>query len=355
MRSDPVLEELQTLFSGRVGEQLPPDDLKVARLEAEERVRVGRPPGFKDASKEDPCGDYLLWYQSLLEAKRRSLPFILVTRDGKADWFLQIRGKSVGALPELVSEAYEFTGADFIALQTKTFLIYAQSELNAQVSVATLAQTDAIRTNAARRSHVIHHFTPDAVDQLRLQLQEEAMKIDNAYKSAEARLAALEEVQRSEATELSGVDREQVAHQLSREQAIVAHLRQARTSHLDLFRTMATPIHDHEGDALAFQLTAIQVELIREIEANSGRKFIPIDRNFWRRPRPAIDSRNALRTGAITIDKLTLADMRQILEEAGMHLPLRASRSVVRGHVLALLASEDPGAAAATDVMPDPD
>ncbi|MEV6932067.1 PIN domain-containing protein [Dactylosporangium sp. NPDC051485] len=351
LRSDPVLEELQTLFSGRVGEPLPPEEMEVARQEAEERVRTGRPPGFKDASKDDPCGDYLLWHQSLLEAKRRALPFILVTRDGKADWFLEIRGKSVGALPELVKEAFAFTGADFIALETKTFLIYAQSEFNAQVSVATLAQTDAIRSNAKRRKDAFVHFPPAAVDELKIVLERELEAHQRARETLRARIDFLRTVQRSETSESGSVGKEVETRDLHHEEMTLTNLEYATHTYAELLHVLSLPDHDHGSEVVAFPLLPSQIDMIRQVENSVGRKFIPRDPDFWRR-KSAADLKDALRAGDMSLDKLSIFEMRTILRDAKM-LPLGAvTGSWLRKQVLALLAAEESGGEPA-DSVPD--
>lgn len=48
-REDPILRELQALLLGRVGKQMPPEDLEKARLEAAARIEEGRPPGGRDS------------------------------------------------------------------------------------------------------------------------------------------------------------------------------------------------------------------------------------------------------------------------------------------------------------------
>jgi PIN domain-containing protein len=176
LREDPVLKKLQGLLEGRVGDPLSKDDENAARQEAQRRIDEGRAPGFKDATKADPCGDYLLWHQSLLEAKRRSLPLMLVTRDGKADWFLKMKGKSLGALPELVAEALEVAGVDFVAIPTKSFLLHANIEFGANISQATLAQTDAIQRRGRERATLFsetYGLNKEAADTLSADLESE--------------------------------------------------------------------------------------------------------------------------------------------------------------------------------------
>ncbi|MEV4130684.1 PIN domain-containing protein [Dactylosporangium sp. NPDC049742] len=178
VRDDPVLEQLRELLAELVGEPMAPDVESEARAEAQKRVQEGRAPGFKDSSKSDPCGDYLLWRQSLEEARIRKVPLVLVTRDSKEDWFLKIRGKTIGALPELVQESLDYAGVDFIALTTRSFLVHARSELNASISQETLAQTEAIDQSARSRSNLVR-FTMQTVDEALNRLEARQLDLAN--------------------------------------------------------------------------------------------------------------------------------------------------------------------------------
>jgi hypothetical protein len=143
VHDDRVLAQLAVLLKGKVGAPLGNGDEREAREEAKRRLNAGIPPGFKDTSKDDPSGDYLLWRQCLLEAKARSRPLLLVTRDNKSGWFLEARGKTIaGAEPTLVREALDFGVDNFVVMATKTFLIQARSFLDTAVSETTLQQVD---------------------------------------------------------------------------------------------------------------------------------------------------------------------------------------------------------------------
>jgi hypothetical protein len=64
---------------------------------------------------------------------------LIVTRDVKEDWFLRVRGQTVGALPGLIREAKD-RGVDFMAMPTRSFLINCERYLETAVSSDTLRQ-----------------------------------------------------------------------------------------------------------------------------------------------------------------------------------------------------------------------
>jgi hypothetical protein len=137
---DPVLRRLEKIFAGKVGP--PPSERESAELRAEagRRLAAQVPPGFRDRGKADPCGDYIVWAQSLQEARRRGLPLLFVTRDDKGDWFLTIKGRTVCALPALQAEARQVAGVPLVLAQPQTLLLYARRYLDAPVSDATVLQ-----------------------------------------------------------------------------------------------------------------------------------------------------------------------------------------------------------------------
>jgi hypothetical protein len=143
--SDEVLARLEVLFSNRVGEPMKPEELEVARKEAEKRVRAKIPPGYMDRDKADPSGDYVLWKQLVNEARVRKLPTILITDDRKEDWFRREHGLTLGARYELREEMAHEAAVPFLIMTSDAFLIHAKAYLKASVSPATVDQAKELR------------------------------------------------------------------------------------------------------------------------------------------------------------------------------------------------------------------
>ncbi|MET8044857.1 PIN-like domain-containing protein [Micromonospora sp. NPDC005215] len=155
---DPILQRLQRLFDGRVGEPLDAGELSVAREEALRRVEAQEPPGYKDGGKDDPTGDYLVWYETLKEAAMRNQPLLFVTRDAKEDWFLRLKGQTICGHPALIAEARDVAGVSAMIMQTQSLLHHARSFLETDVSEETIRQAESAAVQASRdaaRSFVV--------------------------------------------------------------------------------------------------------------------------------------------------------------------------------------------------------
>ena len=215
---DPVLRRLEQIFENRCGEQPTADEYETLKAEAVRRLNEGVPPGFRDANKTDATGDYIIWAQALQEARRRGLPLLFVTRDNKGDWFLNVRGEAVCALPELQEEALRMTGRPVILAQPQTLLIYARNYLHTSVSDATMLQTSASRVRAAREAcevqvggDVLPVMMIIANEQLR-RYREEFESIDTRRRSSIAELASATGVLRNSLdVVVNGLQREVVA------------------------------------------------------------------------------------------------------------------------------------------------
>ncbi|MYX03677.1 MULTISPECIES: PIN-like domain-containing protein [unclassified Streptomyces] len=118
--TDPVLNVLEPLLHGRIGEPLPPDEHGQAVKEAQERADEGIPPGHEDFRTKEPelaAGDYLLWVQLMAEARHRGRDVLLVTGDVKKHWWTS-RGYDIPPRPraELLLELREHARVDLYML-----------------------------------------------------------------------------------------------------------------------------------------------------------------------------------------------------------------------------------------------
>jgi hypothetical protein len=144
-RGDPIYKRFQIIFNPRTGPALSEDEYTEAIAEAKRRIADKIPPGYADAKKDDPHGDYLVWKQTLLEAKRRRISdLVFVTSDTKEDWYLRIKGKTVCARPELARELMAVASARLVMMSTNTFLRHAGKHLNVDVSPETLRESSAL-------------------------------------------------------------------------------------------------------------------------------------------------------------------------------------------------------------------
>jgi hypothetical protein len=132
---DPVLASLNSILQKSVGGPLPDAELLNALKEAKQRIIDKRPPGWRDANKRrNPEGDYLIWYETLREARCRKADVLLVTGDIKDDWWRREHGEARGPLPELAHEMHETAGVRLFMLRPESLLIHARDILKIRVS-----------------------------------------------------------------------------------------------------------------------------------------------------------------------------------------------------------------------------
>ncbi|QIQ03504.1 PIN-like domain-containing protein [Streptomyces liangshanensis] len=148
--TDPVLTELETLLSGRIGGPLPQDEYDKAVQEAQTRAEDEIPPGYEDfrtKSPEQAAGDYVLWLQLMQEAQRRGGDVLLVTGDVKKDWWVP-RDADIPARPrpELVVELRKQAGGRLYMLTPGELLKWAEDLLEGlEVDEDSVSDLDRLR------------------------------------------------------------------------------------------------------------------------------------------------------------------------------------------------------------------
>lgn len=138
--NDDVLNQIEAIFSGKIG--LPYSDVELVEIlkEGEDRYKKSIPPGFRDAKKDDAFdatrkfGDLILWKQILRKASVDKVGIVFVCDDRKDDWWLQFKGKTLGARPELVKEFRCLAGTDLHMYSSDRFLEFAGEHFNRAVS-----------------------------------------------------------------------------------------------------------------------------------------------------------------------------------------------------------------------------
>lgn len=132
LEEDPVRDKLTALLEGKIGPPYSPERIRQIYELGKKRYEQGIPPGYKDNQKKadaDRYGDLVLWFQVVDYAKEVKKPIVLVTDDGKEDWWWQFRGKTIGPRPELVEEMLNEAGVRFYMYRTDTFVGYAEEPL----------------------------------------------------------------------------------------------------------------------------------------------------------------------------------------------------------------------------------
>ena len=137
---DEVWATVERLVEGNVGPPYQDDEMRKAKEEAERRRNAKIPPGFKD---ERP-GDYVLWRQTIDEAKRSVRPVVLVTDDRKEDWWWIVQGETIGPHPELITEMRKEAGVTFYMYTPDRLMSEARERLDVQVSDESISEAEGL-------------------------------------------------------------------------------------------------------------------------------------------------------------------------------------------------------------------
>jgi hypothetical protein len=126
IEDDAIWKRAVQIFGGKIGPEFTDEDLKTVEQEAKKRFERKVPPGYEDAKKDYPFGDFILWKQLLDHCKTQNLPGFFITSDVKHDWWLTSQRRKLGPRPELRKEFLRYTGQEFHLYETTHFVeVYA--------------------------------------------------------------------------------------------------------------------------------------------------------------------------------------------------------------------------------------
>lgn len=111
---DKIVVDLERILMGRVGGAPSDGTLIQDREEAQRRLELKLPPGFRDKHKGDSAKNDYLWWAEVVRFARATQPsaVIIVSNDvAKGDWTFEQRGFRVGPAPLLVAEIDDACGA----------------------------------------------------------------------------------------------------------------------------------------------------------------------------------------------------------------------------------------------------
>lgn len=164
--NDDILAEITDLYHGKVGEPFSQDKLDAIYREGVQRYDEQVPPGYKDATKNEPdrYGDLVLWRQILAHATEEKRAAIFVTDDQKEDWWYTVDSERHGARPELVEEYYVASGERVHFMTTDRFLDFAKSEVN-DIHTESVDELERLsRDVAAQESYIRREFAHTWMD-----------------------------------------------------------------------------------------------------------------------------------------------------------------------------------------------
>ncbi|MES2766078.1 MAG: PIN-like domain-containing protein [Bacteroidota bacterium] len=153
--SDKIKRIISGIFKNKIGEPLTEKELENLYKEGETRYKDEIPPGYKDNGKkgvyifkgqkfERKFGDLIVWNEIIKEANQKQLKYIiLVTGDGKEDWWQEKRGRKIGPRFELLDEIYFKANSVelFHMYETSSFMQYAKKYLDINVNEQSIEET----------------------------------------------------------------------------------------------------------------------------------------------------------------------------------------------------------------------
>jgi predicted nucleic acid-binding protein len=136
---DKVWAAVEDLIDGKVGPPYQQEAQREAEAEAKRRRNAKIPPGFKDQRP----GDYLIWSQTIDEAKRSGRPVVFITDDRKKDWWWRTeQGETIGPRSELVAEMRDKAGVPLYMYTPDRLMEEARERLDVQVSDESISEAE---------------------------------------------------------------------------------------------------------------------------------------------------------------------------------------------------------------------
>lgn len=256
---DTVLTTLTDLLSKHVGPPLPEDQHEVAIAEGARRAEAKHPPGYLDAEKAEAggrdgaSGDYLVWLQSITEAKRRDLSLVIVTGDEKEDWWWKHRNHFMGPRQELVQEFSSHSKRRLFMLRPVQLIDHAAA---LHVAVSADAAADVARASAADEAQ---DWTMSAVLELLRRLEGEGWPHAQVIRVA-AELGGV--IDRDQVYAIAGYDEDRMLRGFTRPTARIT--RDLQEEGLLASGVEAALTADYAGGvtAVGFEIPPVMVELL---------------------------------------------------------------------------------------------
>jgi len=152
LENDEVLEKINELFKGDIGENYDTTKLDEIKKEGIGRYDKKIPPGFKDDKKDESkkFGDLILWYQIIDKATESKKPIVFISGDVKEDWWLEKDGKRLMPLPQLKKEMYDKANVDFHIYTADRFLELSETDED-KINERTIKEVRKIRESEEER------------------------------------------------------------------------------------------------------------------------------------------------------------------------------------------------------------
>ena len=145
---DHIRDAITALFEGKVGSLYSSERIGEIYEEGKTRYDHEIPPGYRDVKDKEGMrryGDLVLWFQVIDKAKETKKPIILVTDDRKEDWWLRVKGRTIGPQPELIEEILSKADVLFHMYQADPFMEHARKYLERRVKQEAIDEVRDVR------------------------------------------------------------------------------------------------------------------------------------------------------------------------------------------------------------------
>ncbi|MEV9651244.1 PIN-like domain-containing protein [Bacillus aerius] len=141
-KDDVIKTKITELYYNKVGEPYNEEQMKKLEKEADKRLNMEIPPGYKDYNKktgnkfydgvviQNKYGDLILWKQLLDFAKNENTSIIFLTDEQKEDWWYKMKSKIIGPKVELLNEFTSLTKKEFHMFTSLGFVERHENDLN---------------------------------------------------------------------------------------------------------------------------------------------------------------------------------------------------------------------------------
>lgn len=155
---DKILERITDLLEGKVGDDLPEQDLLNIYKEGKKRYELKFPPGYKDDTKDKQSrgerhvyGDLINWKMIINKAKNDDKNIVFVSGDQKEDWWDVWNGEKIRPRTELIKEFHDETGKDIVIYNQYSFMQYAKDNFVNDTKEASIDEVKEVEKEQQRK------------------------------------------------------------------------------------------------------------------------------------------------------------------------------------------------------------
>ncbi|EFC90405.1 hypothetical protein Dpep_0373 [Dethiosulfovibrio peptidovorans DSM 11002] len=144
LRNDPILEKINELSRGHIGDPFSKERLDCIYKEGEERYKKKIPPGYEDQNKKEAntYGDLVIWEQIIEYAKFNKKDAIFITNDQKEDWWWRNDKETIGPRHELKKEFKDRSGQKIHFYRLNKFIEFSSKELSVKLDSETIEELE---------------------------------------------------------------------------------------------------------------------------------------------------------------------------------------------------------------------